>query len=272
MLLNSTLVETGQRLIFSDLAVGAPAVPAKKEASDQHFLAARDAAQFLFHPGAGTPVLVDVPLSTAAHASARFTYTNPQGTLGTGQHFVDGGYFENSGAVTALELVQALRSEKGARPERIVPVVILISNGPRDPDGDKILAEKLAAKGVGVSPPLAPESVSETRSFAIDLLAPPEAIMNTRDARGQLALAALRHDLAAQAAADGDALASLPRVIEFSLLDRGIPLPLGWSLSKAAVADMAGQIGDEKDKSRGLTSNHKAMEDVLRWLALAAQR
>ncbi len=89
LFLNSTDVDNGQRLIFSDLAIS-PGPP------DGEFMAAKDARALVYTIEGGKTVLVDVPLSTAAHASARFTYTNPAGRLTNQEHFVDGGYFSKT--------------------------------------------------------------------------------------------------------------------------------------------------------------------------------
>jgi hypothetical protein len=57
----------------------------------------------------------DVFLSTAAHNSARFPLISPPGTIRNTDgaivdRIVDGGYFENSGALGAKELAQAIRA------------------------------------------------------------------------------------------------------------------------------------------------------------------
>lgn len=72
-----------------------------------------------------------LPLSTAAHLSARFPVSNPTGVIETRyqngrwkrHYFVDGGYMDNSGALTAIQSVEALRSQ--ARDAR-VPVNIVV--------------------------------------------------------------------------------------------------------------------------------------------------
>jgi hypothetical protein len=96
LLLNSTHQNTGRRVITSHLKV-----------ERRVFLDAFDAHDLL---GA------DMPASTAAHNSARFTYVSPAGRLlpqdddgdyGQPQGFLlDGGYFENYGAVTALQVLR----------------------------------------------------------------------------------------------------------------------------------------------------------------------
>ena len=269
LLLNSTLVESGDRLIFSDLRIDSDDNPLT---APHEFPGAHDAARFLFplnfaKKNPNTPVpLYDVPLSTAAHASARFTYTNPQGTLGTGEHFVDGGYFDVSGAATALQVLEAVHrtlDAKSQAQETIVPVIILISNGPLN------LQATAPAKDPFRAAPLS-DSAS---SFAIDFLAPPatalQRLLHTYISRSESACAGIRNFQEQHRPAALPEGHALPRVIEFSLVDNHIPLPLGWALSKAANDDMNGQMWEQ---SRGAESNGKAIQNVLDWLDPAKQK
>jgi hypothetical protein len=50
----------------------------------------------------------DIPMSTAAHMSARFTYVSPPGTIRNDLKVVDAGYFDNSGATTAMQFYNAV--------------------------------------------------------------------------------------------------------------------------------------------------------------------
>ena len=55
----------------------------------------------------------DVPLSTAALTSARFPFVSPHGTIKnlareTIDRIVDGGYFESNGALTAVDIINAI--------------------------------------------------------------------------------------------------------------------------------------------------------------------
>ena len=78
-----------------------------------------------------------MPASTAAHNSARFTYVSPAGKLvSSGEksqnrshsgkksqnrgYVIDGGYFENYGALTALELARrrSFRDRAGKGPRK----------------------------------------------------------------------------------------------------------------------------------------------------------
>jgi hypothetical protein len=107
--LNGTSVERGKRVIATNLLI-----------NWQQFLDADDAIERLMpikdrrkddkraRPG------IDLPISAAAHLSARFTYVSPAGKFPLdGTHVVDGGYFENSGATTALDILREITREMG---------------------------------------------------------------------------------------------------------------------------------------------------------------
>ncbi|MDR3403996.1 MAG: hypothetical protein P4L99_15980 [Chthoniobacter sp.] len=270
LLLNSTLVETGQRIIFSDLAITSfQPKPFFMDAVDAHALLVKNTPQ--------GPAYHDVPLSTAAHASARFTYSNPPGTLPNGQHFVDGGYFEDSGATTALELIQEIETwnDPAKHPAvRYIPVVIVISNDPRTlPNGgqahppSEVEQKEATSKTEQAPKPKTAEEKSEESPWAPELLSPPEALMQTRSARGAFARRSLyehqRHALGRlindpdikavllkafpnvlSQVADNSSDEQTPNYIQFSVIkeDGGAPLPLGWSLSHAAQENLDNQI------------------------------
>ncbi|MCU1349333.1 MAG: hypothetical protein JWO56_2363 [Acidobacteria bacterium] len=220
LLLNGTVVETGDRIITSNVALR----------PDLNFRNAYDAFNEL-----GT----DLRLSTAANMSARFTYVGPAGTIrnihnGVKRknfgHVVDGGYFENSGAVTAAEVIGAvndLRKTPGGDFDDVDPLVIIIDfydstvQKPSDPT--------LFCPSYGLcGPPPPPRS----DKFANEVLAPLRALLNTRSARG------------AQAVGD---VAQLQRasLVEFRLVARNVPLPLGWVLSDSAMAAIDNAMGSE---------------------------
>ena len=90
LFLNGTSVEKGNRVITSNLRL------------TNIFLDADDAASVLAnHKLGATEAACHIPLSTAAHMSARFTFVSPAGRFPDGSHVVDGGYFENSASTTA---------------------------------------------------------------------------------------------------------------------------------------------------------------------------
>jgi hypothetical protein len=158
LLLNGTSVGTGARVIASDL-ISTRAAPA----SDGHpagrfsiYPAAFDVFEMLSKPCPSKKVegqscaaahagMTDLPdsraspdirLSTAAMLSARFPIISPAGILRaegdgqTGDRVVDGGYFENAGLTTAMDVAKELRRLG------IVPVVLWVQNGPRTDAGD----------------------------------------------------------------------------------------------------------------------------------------
>ena len=114
--------------------------------------------------------LDDVRLSTAATNSARFPVISPPGAVRNAKHnvvdrIVDGGYIENYGAITAMELAVAINA---VQPE-LAPFVLIISN---DPDENPIINQ------IDV-----PDAV-----FLTDVSIPIQAIASARDGRGRLAV------------------------------------------------------------------------------------
>ena len=112
----------------------------------------------------------DVSLSTAAHNSARFPLISPPGAVRNRQNqvidrIVDGGYIDNYGALTALELAQAIHAIE----PKLAPFVLAVSN---DPDEDPDL-----------NPLDAPDG-----AFLSDIMVPVKAIMSARSGHGRLAM------------------------------------------------------------------------------------
>jgi hypothetical protein len=203
LLLNSTHVETGKRIIASNLDIaGSPA--AFRDAYDLYEL---------IPPG------TEIRASTAAHTSARFTYLSPAGTLADGTHLVDGGYFENFGAVTAREALKAAidRLGKGIR-----PVAILISN---DPELDE---QDLPSRDAKMP------RAGKRETWAAEAMSPLRALLHTRDARGLLAASELR----AVAEQSGG------KYFQFRLCkEKGETDPaLGWVLSRESEDHMRRQL------------------------------
>ena len=73
----------------------------------------------------------DVRASTAAHNSARFTYVSPAGDLGNNKgSVIDGGYFENYGALSALEIARTARVALKDEQPGVKLVILMISSDP----------------------------------------------------------------------------------------------------------------------------------------------
>ena len=254
LLLNSTRVETGQRAVLSnlDLTQGFPDVidPLATELGatpgDTYRLAR----------------LANAPVSTAAHLSARFTYVSPAARVerepagGLWGRLVDGGYFDNSGAATATDLLNEIVSEDAAATgaaaaspqKKPIFISVIIKNDPHAP----------SAFANSVREPLRPPS-----NFLSEITAPVNALLAARDARGMLA----EEDFIAsvQAANADPTLARDTCVLQFTLappepttLQKAIAErkarfedpPLGWSLSKLSIESIEERLVEQADQFR----------------------
>ena len=170
LLFNATHQETGKRFITSHL-----------EVTRDVFFDAFDSHETLER---------DVALKTAVLNSARFTYVSPAGLLvdPNGKklgHLLDGGYFENSGAVTTSELFLKLIEVLGKQLDqtkyagvKIKPIIIQITSDPAlEPDDFAAVGPKGSFLEMRPKPD---RGLNE-------LLAPILGILQTRTARGVLA-------------------------------------------------------------------------------------
>ena len=157
--LNSTSVNTGARIVVSDLVSTRAVVsadPKDNPSREALYPAAFDLFEMLStpcpageiegdacnlaHDGARDASRVrdgaDIRMSTAAMLSARFPIVSPAGIIRTktnaayGDRGVDGGYFENAGLTTALDIARALRSRG------LTPIVLWVQNDPSSANGD----------------------------------------------------------------------------------------------------------------------------------------
>lgn len=194
LFLNGTSVETGQRIIASNCRI------------DGSYAKAVD----IFNASG-----FDLPMSNAALNSARFTYVSPAGTIlrnpavtprqpgnspldcksgAPCDHVVDGGYLENSGAATAAEIVRVIQKRNDPR---IRPYVLFIEYQPQFP----------AAPRPGLR--------------ANEVLSPLRALLSTREARADIAVAQLRAEM------------TKDNYTTFTLIHhpREAQFPLGWLLA-----------------------------------------
>jgi hypothetical protein len=204
LLMNGTLVETGDRVITSNVVLR----------RNLQFRNSFDAIEDIRH---------DVRTSTASLLSARFPYVTPVGTIenmvrgGARRRIADGGYFEVSGATTAAEVASYVMQQP-VEP-RVRPLVILIDYRDRTQIDREPSDERPFCPAPGVC---GPASWKEKTFFATEVLSPVWALANARGARGS------------QAVGDLVQLMGDQHVVEFRLLPRYVPLPLGWVLSQRA--------------------------------------
>lgn len=153
LLLNGTSVEKGTRILASDLVSTKAGTRRDGDNGGRAPLypAAFDLFEMLSTPCPPAAVVnqacteahdgfediptrrngADVRLSTAAMLSARFPVVSPAGTIRAmgddgqnGDRVVDGGYFENAGLTTALDLARAVRDFG------VTPIVLWVQNDP----------------------------------------------------------------------------------------------------------------------------------------------
>jgi hypothetical protein len=144
----------------------------------------------------------DVRLSTAAHNSARFTYISPAGDLISGKgagsalhgFVIDGGYFENYGAQTAIEVAgEAIKAIKGID-GAIRPVILQITSDPTVKEESLVRQRDCSGHGDTFLPPYKARSASWwDLSLFNELSAPLIGIVSVREAHGFIALNALAH-------------------------------------------------------------------------------
>lgn len=205
LFLNGTLEETGQRIITSNVRI------------DNRFAGAAD-----FFDAAG----YDVRMSTGALNSARFPYVSPLGTIVRGpdtvagrldcgpgdpcEHIADGGYFENSGAGTAGDILQVVRAHPAYAKGMIRPYVIFVD-----------------FRGL---PQLVPPS---TR--ANELAGPIRTLLSVRSAHASAAVAELREQTRPEDRTN------------FTLVQKKneVPFPLGWLLAARTRDLMDKQMGPD---------------------------
>ena len=190
---NGTWVESGRRCAMSNCSI-----------DTTNFAHLDDIASVLDYP---------VRLSTAVNMSSRFPYLSPAGTVdidGRKQHVVDGAYFENSGALTAEELLVLLRKiiRENESFSVFKPVAILITNTPLNPCSRSNQKQT---------------KVHKVPKMLIGSSAPVRAFLNTRLARGYLAERQFQKTA-------GD-----ENTIRFHLEElEDVSIPLGWILSGKA--------------------------------------
>ncbi len=203
LLLNATHEETGKRIITGHVLI-----------ERNVFIDSLDALHVLGK---------DVRASTAAHNSARFTYISPAGDLGEKRgSVIDGGYFENYGALTALEIARAARWELRGKSPGVKLVVLMISSDPSlkeanalvrikeakdhgqclvsvaEQEGDPSGASGAAQKVEGSPNYLSLNEEDVQNAWINEFIAPFQGIKNVREAHGNRAAAELAVQVCAE--------------------------------------------------------------------------
>jgi hypothetical protein len=206
LFLNSTVVETGQRALIHPLG-------AYPEGQVGPLGDTLDVSRIL-----GT----ELPLSTAAHLSARFTYVSPAGLIDTHRsdrsrwiRLVDGGYFDNSGTATLQEIARAIRRARARLPQGQRPMRVIVLHIPNEPP----------------NAPVPRGSLLNGRELLSESLSPVRALLAARGAHARQSVEFMKNG------ADDNHLSFVAATLYRTQSD----LPLGWVLSK----HVQGQISDQ---------------------------
>ena len=205
---NGTDATTGNRVITTP--IGAP--DRQGNMSPWPFRGARD-----FHTLMGG----DVSISTAINNTARFPYLEPFGEMlplaGKEQvgSSVDGGYFENEGLQTALDLAEWLASQ--STPRRPVEPIIVQATG--DGEADVSSADVMTCEKPSDGP-----FIADDKHSAWQILAPLVGLYHVRGGHSAVLLRQAYDQFCGPP----------PRFVHFYLpADSGRPIPLNWVLSNA---------------------------------------
>jgi len=225
LFINGTLAETGQKVITSNLRL------------DRFFPDVLDVLNY---------VKRDVPVKTAALLSARFPYVTPGGLIDNGDdsckkfygHIVDGGYHENTGIETAIEILNSVKTQAAIDNISISPIVLFIKNSS------------------------IPDSSSQALGALFDLRTPPSAFINAWSRQGFPYFPYT------------DALCRYSRdKIHFKKIEltrdnaTAMRLPLGWYLSDSAnavIQKYENELTDKTVSGNAISdSNRVVIKDII---------
>jgi hypothetical protein len=282
LFLNATRARDGRRLIMSPLYV--KALP-HGGFDDWHFIDYRNGP----------------PLSAAAGTSARFPFISPPGSFtslsvkigpngtfpenpdfkGRKDQYVDGGYFDNSGTPTLVEIyrhLQQIRTDKtfeGSHDQRFAVFTIHIGNAPL-----------CGSAGADARCPRETDPASHS-GLVNDFLTALKTVMSVRDFRVEYGLKDLEFQVSEEISrpklktsiktsglSDKEAFKQLEELAKKSeetepyifdryatiqMEDRGISVPLGWVLSRRAVDELRLQLNPREQSAcdRGLKEKVK---------------
>ncbi|MEG4962663.1 MULTISPECIES: patatin-like phospholipase family protein [unclassified Microcoleus] len=208
LVLNTTVVQTGDRLVISPFKINLP--NKKNIAIDEPDL--------------------DLKLSTAAGLSARFPYFTPVGWYQSSKdksklHLADGGYFDNSGIPTALDIGRNLQQLPGYGTTFEIVYLSLIDGQFNEP------TTQLKSEGLN------------------ELLSPVRALFSARESRSRSAVELSMFTLNDKT---NDKTTDAPLKYKFRTLflnksGNGVKLPLGWLISKRSREFIDLQTPDPND-------------------------
>ena len=216
--LNTTSVEEGKRMVIAGAEPDSSA----------------------FHPSTlfDLDSTLSIRLSTAAVMSARFPFVTPEAVVsrtGGDRRFVDGGYFDNSGATTALDIASALK--RGPFGNKVRPIIVHI----------------------GISDAtITRESNTNAQRLHValnEIMAPVRALFAIRDSRGAVVV----KELAEQALVDSNHV----ELIDITTGERNVPFVLGWLMSKNARVAMRKGIDPGEQSGDSIRTRYERIRTLL---------
>ncbi len=262
LFLNGTWVETGRRIIASNIDVDAELIDVDAELSveeDGHFATAHD---FLNEIGG------EISVAEAANVASRFPFMEAPGSIRRDSevasfrgHVVDGGYFENFGAETAIDILVAedhwrqKQENEGGSDEHARLVIVISSDPTLSGNFDEV---KCGDEKSGLQ---RPECSVGGSPFLSSLLGPQGAFFAAREARGHLAVERLRKQ-----ARDMEA-----GFVHFKLCpsanENGVSFdpPLSWALSTVSQHNIDQSFNTKNFGPRAPLYKLYSEKPVLRW-------
>jgi hypothetical protein len=219
---NGTDATTGNRVITTPIA----APPGPDSSWPWPFRGARD-----FH----TLMHADVSIATAINNTARFPYLEPFGEMlpvgGNNQvgSLVDGGYFENEGLQTALDLAGWLAARSATLGRAVEPIIVQ-ATGDGEPD---VGPKDVMTCGNASDGPFIPDE----KYSSWQILEPLIGLYHVRGGHSAVLLRQARDQFCG----------ARPRFVHFYLpSDHGRPVPLNWVLSEKTARFIWTAFTDEQ--------------------------
>lgn len=259
--LNATGVESGRRVVASNLQMGAiladpmffaggvSRATQMQTAGISVVDAVVNSARF---PGVSPPGRINACAPGIARSKHGDDLCNGIG-YGTWGHVVDGGFFENSGLETAMDALRELRGNGNAATTKKLPPIFVISisndrmpnsecqnRGGLTPRFDLIGADQHVTgtvdgvKAIVRRANAEPGAAASDKAVGSDLSAPLRALLSVREGRARLEVRRVAEELGCS------------HLVEWNLadvMDTSNEPALGWLLSKRSVASMDSGVG-----------------------------
>lgn len=233
LMLNTTEADNGRRVVLAPFALTPLRDPALS--AEAWFYQTDEMKRALLAGLPVPPVTKDVKLSDAAGMSARFPWIMPAATIKRNNkvmRLVDGGYFDNSGIETALDLIEALVAVRQAHQQS--PASADSRSDPFDFEIHLITISGSVEDG------------PQPWQGLDDVLSPVRALLSSRDAMGNLTATKVQtgHYIYGSGERTFDVRPAA------TLDEQDMAMALGFQLSKNSIALIGAQVGDADQDGR----------------------